>query len=467
MTPPTIADPVRSDSVAGVLSTLLVRAVDGTPKSEFLRLADEAQRELVEVVGRVYDREVFARLLALRLVNLVVARHHFHHRHTRVASRPFQLMVDPVNNCHLACPGCLHTSNPAFEKTFDWPGGAIKPEIFSRFLGENGPLAWGLVLYNWGEPLLHKQTPALIRSAKRQFLHVCLSTNLSVRFDVDALVSSGLNFLFLSIDGATQQGYSRFRRGGDLELVLDNVRRILEARRRLGTGLPFVLWRYLTFEHNLDEVETAMAMAREIGVDQFSVTTPFDVSWDDPEIRAARSPLEGTYLLRPDAVFKGALDEWRTADLDEDEIEREFGRSWLSRLPVSSEPVDEPSRANASTCRWLYQSVTLDARARVLPCCMAPEHGKRKVYGSYPDDADPFNTADVVLSRLAFSDRERFEAEIESRGVSPPYCAVCRENPDLTYTLDRDVQRDLRHHDPAKVVEDDLLRALTSWAISR
>jgi pyruvate-formate lyase-activating enzyme len=399
------------------------------------------------------------------VTNLAVALHHFHHRHTALASRPFQLMLDPVNNCHLSCPGCLHTSNPKHAGTFDWPGGLMAMPVYERFLAEHGPTAWGLVLYNWGEPLLNKRTPEMIRLAKRHLLHVCLSTNFSVRFDVPALVGSGLNFLFLSLDGATQSTYSKFRRGGDLELCLDNLRLVLEERRRQGTGLPFVLWRYLTFEHNLHEVEDAMRLAREIGVDQFSVTRPFEVDWDDPAVHAATSPLEGTHVLRSDAVFKGPLDDGATAELDEPTIDREFERSWTSRLPAGGGA--EPSRSASGTCRWLYQSVTLDARARVLPCCMAPEHGRRKVYGSYPTDGDPANVRDARWSRLAFADRPAFETELAASGETAPYCAVCTENPDLTYTLDRDVARDLRLLDPARAFGDELVSALTVWPQSR
>jgi len=451
---------------ADAVGELLDAAVAVEDPREFLALADRAQARLAEDLGAAYPRPAFARLLALRVVNLAVARHHFHHRHTRLASRPFQLMMDPVNNCHLSCPGCLHTANPQYAKSFDWPGGSLPVETFDRFLGEHGPLASGLVLYNWGEPLLHKRAPELVRRAKRHLLHVCVSTNLSVRFDVPALVASGLNFLFLSIDGATQEGYSRFRRGGDLELVLSNVRAILEERRRQGVGVPFVLWRMLTFEHNVHEVEAAMALAREIGVDQFSVTTPFAVDWDDPEVRIATSPLEGAHVLNPDATFKGPLDDGLAADLDVAAIDAEFERSWLERLPPGSSA--EPSRAHAGTCRWLYQSVTLDARSRVMPCCMAPEIGRHKVYGAYPGEPDVVNLPDLRLSRLAFADREAFEAEHATAGGGvPPYCAVCTENPDLTYTLDRDVRVDLRHHDRDRRLPDELVARLTEWPGSR
>jgi len=454
--------------VAAEVERLLGLALDGTGKRAFLEAADRARLAIADGFEQEGRRPVAARLLALRVVNLAVARHHFHHRHTTLASRPFQLMLDPVNNCHLSCPGCLHTSNPAFAATFDWPGGRLDMADYERFLAEHGPLAMGLVLYNWGEPLLDKRTPELIRRAKRLLLHVCLSTNFSVRFDVEALVGSGLNFLFLSIDGATQATYGKFRRGGDLDLCLDNVRRVLEARRRLGTGPPFVLWRYLTFEHNLHEVEPAMALARELGVDQFSVTTPFAVDWDDPQVRAARSPLEGTYVLRQDARFKGPLDDDRTAGLDEAAIEAEFARPWRERLDGSAAALDEPSRAASPACAWLYQNLTLDARARLFPCCMAPEVGRHKVYGPLPAAPGAFNVPDLRRSRLAFADRSAFEAEHARSGdAAPPYCAVCTEKPELTYTLERDVRRDLRLADARGSLPDDLVRRLTEWPASR
>jgi MoaA/NifB/PqqE/SkfB family radical SAM enzyme len=352
-------------------------------------------------------------------------------------------MMDPANNCHLGCPGCLHTRNRSISSTFDWPGGLLEPEMHEGLLETLGPYAWGGVYYN--------------------------STNLSVRFDADALVQTGLNFLFLSIDGATQETYGRFRRGGELDLVLDNVRRLVEAKRRLGTGTPFLLWRYLTFEHNLHEVELARQLATELGVDQFSVTTPFGVAWDDPDVRAATSPHQGAYVLNPDARFRGPLDDWRISPLAEEAIHRQFERAWVDR-PGLDAAADEPSRAQAPTCHWLYQSLTLDARGRVLPCCMAPEIHHHKVYGS-ASGARPetlVNLTDLRRSRLGFADRPAFDAEMASHpGQTAPYCSVCWEKPEMTYTLDRDARRDLRLLDPQRTVGDGLAERLTSWPASR
>lgn len=446
----------------------LLAAIPATvAKGEFLSLADAAQRTIAGRIGDHYGSEAFGRLLALKVVNLAVARYHFAHRHTAVASRPVQLMLDPANNCHLSCPGCVHTANSDLAARYDWPGGLLAPATYDAFLRELGPLAFGAVFYNYGEPLLNKRTPAMIRASKNHLLHSCMSTNFSLPVDVDALVDSGLNFLFLSIDGASQETYARFRRGGDLELCLSNVRKLLAARERKGSNVPYILWRYLTFEHNLHEVDEAIRIATDIGVDQISITTPFAVDWDDPGVRVARSEREGTYLVRPGATFKGPLDDWREVVLPESEIALEFARPWASRL--GGGPLDEPSRSRSATCAWLYQSLTLDARGRVTPCCMTPEVGSHRVYGTYPDaGSETFNQVDYQLSRLAFADRSSYAEAVDGRAeAAAPFCAVCTANPELTYTLDRDVSRDLPLLDSAQLISAESVRELTHWPQSR
>ena len=44
-------------------------------------------------------------------------------------------------------------------------------------------------------------------------------------------------------------------------------------------------WNFLAFEHNAHEIPLAARMARKLGVNRFRVVNPFDVSWDDPNIR--------------------------------------------------------------------------------------------------------------------------------------------------------------------------------------
>lgn len=67
--------------------------------------------------------------------------------------------------------------------------------------------------------------------------------------------------LTCSIDGATQETYSQYRRNGDIDKVLGHIDRILEYKRRFHTTFPTLYWQFVAFGHNEHELETAPAMA--------------------------------------------------------------------------------------------------------------------------------------------------------------------------------------------------------------
>ncbi len=75
----------------------------------------------------------------------------------------------------------------------------------------------------------------------------------------------------ISIDGATQGVYEKFRKKGDLETVFKNVRNLIQTKKLLGKRTPMVSWQYLAFEHNEHEIDDAIKLAQEFGVDQLIV----------------------------------------------------------------------------------------------------------------------------------------------------------------------------------------------------
>ena len=194
----------------------------------------------------------------------------------------------------------------------------------------------------WGEPLLNKRLPELIERCKRYDIWVLVSTNLSVPMTADAaeaLVRSGLDSLILSIDGASQAVYEIYRQGGDLALVLDNIRLLVAAKRRLGSATPFLYWRYLEFDWNRHEIEAARAMATELGVDQFGI---------EPGITTEpiRATLHGHKAdARAHAPSRAVEAGWRRLAQQQREGHSYFG------------------------CDYLYSSISINANGQVHPCC--------------------------------------------------------------------------------------------------
>ncbi len=372
--------------------------------------------------------------------NFFASEYHFHHRHSRILSKPIQLLIDPYNGCQLRCPGCIHSENKSVSEFFDWSRNFLPFDLYSAFLDRYGIFASSAILYNYGEPLLHKRFSEMVRIAKEYLLFTMASTNFSLKFNIDNLVLSGLDRLILSIDGASQKTYQQYRRRGQFQTVINNIVEIVEAKRRLGKEKPYLVWQYLTFEHNIEEVDKAIEMAKELGVNEIRIATPFDVNWDDPTIKAATSPKQGHIIFNPVNLYSYTEEERSAVSRRSSQIEIAFNESWNERLKKMSNK-EEPSHTKTSTCRWLYHSITLDGASRILPCCIAPtidKGNKNIVYAQFENsNIDVINSKGAVLSRQAFAIPDTFKVSIRNLDVKDiPYCAHCKEQPKPPYNFD-------------------------------
>jgi MoaA/NifB/PqqE/SkfB family radical SAM enzyme len=219
------------------------------------------------------------RLTWKRLANLYLNRWEGIRRRPVLRSLPTRIVVEPTNTCNLRCPYC-HTGAGRFGR---------RPAMLDlararALLDEIGDSLLLVELFNWGESLLHPELPELVADASRRGLSTRVNTNFSMPFSdaqAERLVASGLTDLFVSIDGATQPVYERYRVGGDLTRVLDNCRRVAAAKRRLGATSPQLTLQYLRFPCNEQEGDAIRRVAAETGMRllAFRGATP-DPAWD-------------------------------------------------------------------------------------------------------------------------------------------------------------------------------------------
>ena len=413
---------------------------------------ERSKTELYDGLRARFDSAV-SQALTLKILNLCLARYHFRVRSASVPSRPFGLVIDSSNMCRLACPGCVHSTRNEELKVFDWPNGTLSEDRFSALLRLYGPYAIGVYFCNYGEPLLNLNTPKLIRMAKKYLLGTSLSTSLSVRrFDAEAYVQSGLDFMILSIDGATQPVYERFRRNGDLELVLSNVRKLLDAKRKLHKRTPVLSGNFLAFEHNAHEIPLAARMARELGVDFFRVVNPFDVGWDDADIRPANVK-GGVSRLKWFSV-SNRPDNWNPFPdtVESGVIEQAFEKPWNLDAASDSGP------AAGHTCHWLYKNMVLDAGGRIMPCCGGPRPDINLVFGTFDGNGgDPFNSERYRQARGWFSD-----GDPASVSGDAPHCTRCEWDQETVNIGSAEIRRYFRAADPA-FFDRRSLRVLSDW----
>jgi radical SAM protein with 4Fe4S-binding SPASM domain len=146
-------------------------------------------------------------------------------------------------------------------------------EDFKTIFDQLSPHIFHQAMYNWGEPFLNKRIFDMIAYANENGVGTTVHSNLNHFSEgmAENCVKSGLTHVYLSIDGASQPVYEIYRKKGNLDRVLANLELLLAARKRHQSKFPFITWKFLQFNHNVQEEERARAMAERIGVDNFEV----------------------------------------------------------------------------------------------------------------------------------------------------------------------------------------------------
>jgi MoaA/NifB/PqqE/SkfB family radical SAM enzyme len=147
---------------------------------------------------------------------------------------PDRVYVESTNICNLDCIMCptgLHIDTR--------PKGFMDWDLYTAIIDEIAPFAEAVVLHSWGEPLLHKRIIEMIRYAKERNLAVETSTNATRLTEPVArqLLESGLDRIYLSMDGLTKETYEKVRVKGKFEEVLGNIERFLDLKHELGSPI--------------------------------------------------------------------------------------------------------------------------------------------------------------------------------------------------------------------------------------
>jgi organic radical activating enzyme len=205
-----------------------------------------------------------------KLVNLVLAECQKTMRSPHLHSYPYKMILDITNMCNLSCLHC-----PTGKGIRGREKGLLKFEDFRNIIDEVGRYVYIVDLFNWGEPLLNKEIYKMVDYAERSNICTNIHTNFNVEFDEESarqMIDSGLSYLSVSLDGADQGVYSIYRRKGDFEKALKNLRFLIKAKENFaGKKTPFITWQFLVFSHNRHQVELARRMADELGINCFKV----------------------------------------------------------------------------------------------------------------------------------------------------------------------------------------------------
>ena len=186
---------------------------------------------------------------------------------------PRRLFVEPCISCNLSCfeACCNHENGIHFTRH----NRLLDYKTYTRVIDEIGPTLHRIDFFNYGESFIHPKAIDMIEYAKSRHPHIYLfcSTNgllLNTEEKLQKLVRSGIDELTFSIDGAKQETYQIYRRGGDFNKVLKIMKRLVEVKKEQKSETPFINWRYILFRWNDsdEEMNLARQLAAELDIDK-------------------------------------------------------------------------------------------------------------------------------------------------------------------------------------------------------
>jgi len=255
----------------------------------------------------------------------------------------YRLILDTAH-CNLKCSMCPRGGLNGLENP---EKGLMSFELFKKiiekFIHEKVRI-FSIEFGNWGEPLLNPDLPKMIRFARSNAkwmapdLDIFSNTTLNHLPDPMALLESGINRIKISVSGMTQEIYSRNHQGGNIEVVLSNILKLVDTKNKSGLKnirLGMIFHEYL---YNKHEVEIARKFCNKHGLTFGLRRTYIPCVEDNIEFLKHKEKLSGFYS--------------QFIDLDKE-----------ISLMKTLDPAD------ACYCRLRWNRVTVHFNGQLYRCC--------------------------------------------------------------------------------------------------
>ena len=217
---------------------------------------------------------------------------------TAQVARPIVDQIELTNRCPYSCKMCPRTSSMSRSL------GDMDFELFARICEQISGNQQYVALHHFGESLLHRQLPDMVRHATRKNLATGLSCNPpSLKAALAArLLDAGIASLVLSFDSLDPASYRDIRGpAADVDRAIANIDALVRLRDagRYPTAITVQL---IHMRDNADETERFLAFCRDHGVDRGVVVRLGRWDFSDEKTETLGSfdtPLYQGFCLRP------------------------------------------------------------------------------------------------------------------------------------------------------------------------
>lgn len=259
---------------------------------------------------------------------------------SKVLGAPYEFLIEPTNVCNLKCPLC-----PTGEGTLLRPKGSMTLDDFKSIVDQISEYCISINITNYGEPLINRDLCEMIAYAKDKNIEVILGSNghFIDQNNANKLILSGLDRIYISLDGSQKKTYVKYRIGGDYQKVVDGIKFLVKEKKRLSSQTPYIELQFIVMKHNEGEIPEIKKLAAEIGVDCLVLKTVSfnNLDWGNEKVI-------GTFKK-----FEPLNEKFRLYKTEGSSLK------WKEKIE--------------NRCDFLWRGMTILCDGSIVPCCLDPQ----------------------------------------------------------------------------------------------
>jgi radical SAM protein with 4Fe4S-binding SPASM domain len=154
-----------------------------------------------------------------------------------VSPLPKVIRIEPAGLCNLRCIHCPNKDTEPASK------GIMSTETFTKIIEElkTLPALPVIVLYHGGEPLLNRSFFDMVRQLRdigAEYIKTVSNGMLLNDEKITQLIESGIDSIEFSLDGMSPEENNRIRQGGNYDIVVKNIKKLIKKKEELGADKP-------------------------------------------------------------------------------------------------------------------------------------------------------------------------------------------------------------------------------------
>ena len=207
------------------------------------------------------------------------------------------LQIEPASICNYRCVFCYQVDT-SFSKKNNGMMGTMSFDLFKSLIDDAEGNCEAISLASRGEPLICPDIEKMLAYTEGKFLALKLNTNAWFLDEAKchAILKAGVNTVVFSAESSSEPNYSRFRVGGQLERVVQNIKRFHEIRVK-------------QYPHST--TISRISGVKVPGSDDIDHMERFWGDWVDQVSFVDYNPWENTYQQPINSITTACSDLWR------------------------------------------------------------------------------------------------------------------------------------------------------------